>query len=231
MLASNSSCSSTMNTVEAVYSSSSSSAYSSPPGSPFISLPIAQPIIGQKRSQRKQKSSVSVSFSSNNMSTILSAHSYEQVTSTLSRNVSVYQASSPISPGNSQPTNFKTIVPKSPRPQRTIIVLDSVLSGLNLCIEDLRNKVNELTIAVTNGYNAMAKQLLQSEACLRHLETRTSNLLKLKNSYVIHLKMREGIQNMYEAYKKSPSKNKVKNLTNIKYGWKECIKVIFRIFF
>ncbi|RNA26685.1 FAM65A-like isoform X1 [Brachionus plicatilis] len=225
MFASNS-YSSALNTAETAYSSSSSSAYSSPPGSPFISLPIAQPIIGQKRSQRKQKNSVSVSFSSNNMSSILSAHSYEQVTSTLPKNASFYQASSPISPDTSQLINTKKIVPKSPRPQRTILILDSVLSGLNLCIEDLKNKVNELTIAVTNGYNAMAKQLLQSESYLRHLETRITNLLKLKNSYVIHLKMREGIQNIYEAYKKTPSKNQVKNLANIKSGWKECIRTL-----
>lgn len=226
MFASNS-YSSALNTAEITYSSSSSSAYSSPPGSPFTSLPIAPPIIGQKRSQRKQKSAVSTSFSSNNMSSILTAHSYEQVTSTLPKNASMYQASSPMSsPGYSHPINCKTTVPKSPRPQRTILILDSVLSGLTLCIEDLKNKVNELTIPVTNGYNAMAKQLLQSEAYLRHLETKINNLSKLKNSYVIHLKMREGIQNMYEAYKKSPSKNQVKNLANIKSGWKECIKVI-----
>lgn len=94
-----------------------------------------------------------------------------------------------------------------------------------MCIDDLKTKVSDLTLAVTNGYNAMAKQLLQSEAYLRHLELRISNLLKLKNSYIIHLKMRDGIQNMYDAYKKSPTKNQVKNLANIKSGWKECIKV------
>ena len=70
----------------------------------------------------------------------------------------------------------------------------------------------------------MAKQLLQSEAYLRHLEQRASTLSKLQNSYNIHLKMKDGIQNMYDAYKNSPG-NQQKNLSNIKSGWKECIQV------
>jgi hypothetical protein len=36
--------------------------------------------------------------------------------------------------------------------------------------------------------------------------------------------MKDGIQNMYDAYKKSPG-NQYKNLANIKIGWKECIQV------
>ncbi|CAF0750161.1 unnamed protein product [Brachionus calyciflorus] len=210
--------------------SSSSSAYSSPPGSPFISIlnPITTPVIGQKR-RKSSKQTIPPSLSSNNMSTILnnSAYSYEQVTSTLNRSPSTYQATSTLITTNSaRVQNLKITVPKSPKPQRTLLILDSVITGLNLCIDDLRNKVAELTLAVTNGYNAMAKQLLQSEAYLRHLELRISNLLKLKNSYIIHLKMRDGIQNMYDAYKKSPSKNQIKNLANIKSGWKECVKTL-----
>ena len=74
----------------------------------------------------------------------------------------------------------------------------------------------------------MAKQLLQSESYLRHLEQRISTLLKLQNSYTIHLKMKDGIQNMYEAYKKSPG-NQQKNLANIKIGWKDCIQKLCAI--
>lgn len=74
----------------------------------------------------------------------------------------------------------------------------------------------------------MAKQLLQSESYLRHLEQRISTLMKLQNSYIIHLKMKDGIQNMYEAYKKSPG-NQQKNLQNIKGGWKDCIQKLCAI--
>ncbi len=94
-----------------------------------------------------------------------------------------------------------------------------------MSLNDLRVKVADLTSAVTNGYNAMAKQLLQSESYLRHLEQRINVLIKLQSSYNVHLKMKEGIQNMYEAYKKSPG-NQNKNLANIKLGWKDCIQVI-----
>ena len=66
--------------------------------------------------------------------------------------------------------------------------------------------------------------MLQSEAYLRHLEQRITTLNKLQSSYNIHLKMKDGIQNMYDAYKKSPG-NQYKNLANIKIGWKECIQV------
>jgi len=117
---------------------------------------------------------------------------------------------------------FKVIVPKSPKPQRTLCILEHVTTGLNLSINDLRAKVADLTSAVTNGYNAMAKQLLQSESYLRHLEQRISTLNKLENSYNVHLKMKDGIQNMFDAYKKSPG-NQNKNLANIKQGWKDCI--------
>lgn len=138
--------------------------------------------------------------------------------STCTTTTSIYTSSS---------TSHKITVPKSPKPQRTLLILESVITGLGLCIDDLKVKVLDLTQAVTNGYNAMTKQLLQSEALLRHLELRISNLQKLKNGYSVHLKMKDGIQNMYDAYKKSPSKNQVKNLASIKSGWKECVKVGF----
>ena len=82
-----------------------------------------------------------------------------------------------------------------------------------------------MTIAVTNGFNVLAKQLLQSEAYLRHLEQRINILSKLQTSYNIHLKMKDGIQNMYDAFKNSPG-NQQKNLSNIKSGWKDCIQVM-----
>ena len=66
--------------------------------------------------------------------------------------------------------------------------------------------------------------MLQSESYLRHLEQRISTLNKLENSYNVHLKMKDGIQNMFDAYKKSPG-NQNKNLANIKLGWKDCIQV------
>jgi len=103
-------------------------------------------------------------------------------------------------------------------------IFECVIAGLESSLSDLRTKVADLTTAVTNGYNAMAKQLLQSESYLRHLEQRIATLLKLQNSYIVHLKMREGIQNMYEAYKNSPG-NQKSNLANIKAGWRDCIQV------
>ena len=81
---------------------------------------------------------------------------------------------------------------------------------------------------MTNGFNVLAKQLLQSEALLRHLEQRIGILTKLQSSYNVHLKMKDGIQNMYDAYKNSPG-NQQKNLSNIKSGWKECIQTLCAI--
>lgn len=144
--------------------------------------------------------------------------------STLSKNMSLNSPTSG-SPTPSVPASgCKVIIPKSPKPQRTLAIFECVIVGLNLSLNDLRTKVADLTSAVTNGYNAMAKQLLQSESYLRHLEQRISTLLKLQNSYTVHLKMKDGIQNMYEAYKKSPG-NQKSNLANIKLGWKDCIQV------
>lgn len=58
------------------------------------------------------------------------------------------------------------------------------------------------------------------------MEQRASNLEKLRASYEVHLKMRDGIENMFEAYKKSPGKNQGRNLASIKAGWKECVQTL-----
>jgi len=63
---------------------------------------------------------------------------------------------------------------------------------------------------------------------LHHLEQRISTLNKLENSYNVHLKMKDGIKNMYDAYKKSPG-NQQKNITNTKNVWKDCIQVYLLI--
>lgn len=81
-----------------------------------------------------------------------------------------------------------------------------------------------MSLAVNSGFNLMTKQLLQTESYLRHVENRIANLVKLENSYKINLKIRDGIQNMYEAYRKSPG-NQQKNMVNIKNSWKECNQV------
>jgi flagellar biosynthesis chaperone FliJ len=119
-------------------------------------------------------------------------------------------------------------IPKAPRPQRILLLFDSVINGLNTNINDIKTKVYDLTSAVTNGYNAMAKQLLQYESFLRHLEQRIDTLIKLQANYKINLKIKDGIQSMYDAYKKSPG-NQQKNLINIKNGWKECIQILCAI--
>jgi len=122
--------------------------------------------------------------------------------------------------------SVKVTVPKVPKPQRTQVIFEHVLIGLSQSISELKAKVSDLTTAVTNGYTAMSKQLLQSQAHLRHMEQRASNLEKLKASYEVHLKMRDGIENMFEAYKKTPGKNQGRNLASIKAGWKECVQTL-----
>lgn len=154
---------------------------------------MTTPIIGQKRSQRNSstKASVSPSFSSNNMNSLLKNPTYlydtsslpktpTTCTSTPSGTSSTMPSSTIYTPSTtpSSSSSSKIIVPKSPKPQRTLLILDSVLTGLSLCIDDLKSKVSDLSQAVTNGYTAMTKQLLQSEAYLRHLEMRISNLQK-----------------------------------------------------
>jgi hypothetical protein len=51
----------------------------------------------------------------------------------------------------------KTCVPKMPRPQRFVAMLENVICGLTATMSDLRAKVADLTTAVTNGYTAMTK--------------------------------------------------------------------------
>lgn len=58
---------------------------------------------------------------------------------------------------SSSSSTCKVTIPKAPKPQRTLIIFETVINGLSLCINDLKAKVIDLTTAVTNGYNAMAK--------------------------------------------------------------------------
>ena len=93
-------------------------------------------------------------------------------------------------------------------------------------MNEISSKIKDLSQAVNSGFNLMTKQLLQSESFMRHVDNRVVNLTKLENSYKINLKLRDGTQNMYEAYRKTPG-NQQKNLANIKNSWKECNQVLF----
>ncbi len=210
-------------------SSSSSSSSSNPeifPKDTYFSLNALQsPQIGQKRLSRRNTTSVAATqsnLSSENCDLTNPASSV----STLNRNMTPNSsnASATATPSAQPTSTCKVVVPKAPKPHRTMAIFECVIAGLESSLSDLRTKVADLTTAVTNGYNAMAKQLLQSESYLRHLEQRIATLLKLQNSYIVHLKMRDGIQNMYEAYKNSPG-NQKSNLANIKAGWRDCIQV------
>lgn len=69
---------------------------------------------------------------------------------------------------------------KEPRPQRCLLILDSVISGLTLAIGDVRCKVADLSAAVANGYNAMTKVV---KTC--HLIVILFNLISLKATLAV----------------------------------------------
>jgi hypothetical protein len=111
-------------------------------------------LIGQKRSERRKeriKSPLSPSSSSTSMSYV-----YDQQSVNINNKAQVQSSSSSTTSMNLTP-NCKVTVPKSPRPQRTLVIFENVITGLSLSLASLKAKVSDLTTAVTNGYTAMTK--------------------------------------------------------------------------
>lgn len=134
---------------------------------------LATSIIGQKRNKRRsnnnnnnksQNSSFSKSISnvdcSSESSMAFFSGGIEACSSSASSQGSANAGSTSTSPSINKislPYSCKVTIPKAPKPQRTLIVLESVILGLSANISEVKSKVADLTLAVTNGYTALAK--------------------------------------------------------------------------
>ncbi|GFQ73682.1 rho family-interacting cell polarization regulator 2 [Trichonephila clavata] len=125
---------------------------------------------------------------------------------------------------------------KSPRPERTQIIFDSVCKGLKNSIVLAKNDISSSRLAFDNvsvssvmsqgRLYELEKQMKAGERYLKKLEFHLSKLEELKEQYDVQHKIRDGIRSMGYAYILSPGKLKDMALQSVKSEFKECTEVM-----
>ncbi|CAL1271051.1 unnamed protein product [Larinioides sclopetarius] len=125
---------------------------------------------------------------------------------------------------------------KSPRPERTQIIFDSICKGLKDSIVLAKNDISSSRLAFDNvsvssvmsqgRLYELEKQMKAGERYLKKLEFHLSKLEELKEQYDVQHKIRDGIRSMGYAYILSPGKLKDVALQSVKSEFKECTEVM-----
>ncbi|GFX00373.1 rho family-interacting cell polarization regulator 2 [Trichonephila clavipes] len=115
---------------------------------------------------------------------------------------------------------------KSPRPERTQIIFDSVCKGLKNSIVLAKNDISSSRLAFDNVSVSSVMQMKAGERYLKKLEFHLSKLEELKEQYDVQHKIRDGIRSMGYAYILSPGKLKDMALQSVKSEFKECTEVM-----
>ncbi|XP_054709197.1 rho family-interacting cell polarization regulator 2-like [Uloborus diversus] len=121
---------------------------------------------------------------------------------------------------------------KSPRPERTQTVFESICKGLKDSILLAQNDITSSRVAfdsvsvsstLSQGrLYELEKQMKANERLFKKLEFHLSKLEELKEQYDIQHRMRDGIRTMAYAYILSPGKEKDSALQSVKLQFKEC---------
>ncbi|GFU36163.1 rho family-interacting cell polarization regulator 2, partial [Nephila pilipes] len=115
---------------------------------------------------------------------------------------------------------------KSPRPERTQIIFDSVCKGLKDSILLAKNDISSSRLAFDNVSVSSVMQMKAGERYLKKLEFHLSKLEEFKEQYDVQHKIRDGIRSMGYAYILSPGKLKDMALQSVKLEFKECTEVM-----
>ncbi|CAL1271052.1 unnamed protein product [Larinioides sclopetarius] len=115
---------------------------------------------------------------------------------------------------------------KSPRPERTQIIFDSICKGLKDSIVLAKNDISSSRLAFDNVSVSSVMQMKAGERYLKKLEFHLSKLEELKEQYDVQHKIRDGIRSMGYAYILSPGKLKDVALQSVKSEFKECTEVM-----
>lgn len=125
-------------------------------------------------------------------------------------------------------------VPKSPRPERSLMVGGAVVRGLregvSVTVQDLlalRRLRHASHRAMSQGrmYEA-EKQMKGVERYQKRLEFHLSQVEDLLDQYSLHQRLREGVRNMAYAYAVSPGKERTTALNNVRSGYRECTETL-----
>ncbi|KAG8186037.1 hypothetical protein JTE90_007423 [Oedothorax gibbosus] len=115
---------------------------------------------------------------------------------------------------------------KSPHPERTQIIFDSICKGLKDSILLAQTDISSSRLAFDNVSVSSVMQVKANERYLKKLEFHLSKLEELKEQYDVQHKIRDGIRTMGYAYILSPGKLKDIALQSVKSEFKECTEVM-----
>ncbi|XP_053384673.1 rho family-interacting cell polarization regulator 2-like isoform X2 [Mercenaria mercenaria] len=118
-------------------------------------------------------------------------------------------------------------VPKVPRPNRALLMFQSVKRGIREFIEATKEDINQLQHRETD-LTSTAQQIKSAERYLKRLEFHLAKLDELHEFYLLQQQLREGVRTMHRAYVTSPG-NQSHSLSNVKYGYKECTQTMCNI--
>ncbi|KAL8580671.1 hypothetical protein ACOMHN_004713 [Nucella lapillus] len=125
-------------------------------------------------------------------------------------------------------------VPKKPRPNRALLMFDSVKNGVREYIQATQEDIRQLQTSETGTSTAQGKvletdkQIKSAERYLKKLEFHLAKIDELHDCYLVHQKLLEGARAMARAYSTAP-RNSKDSLTNVKYGYEECAQTLCAI--
>ncbi|XP_076450883.1 rho family-interacting cell polarization regulator 2-like isoform X2 [Babylonia areolata] len=125
-------------------------------------------------------------------------------------------------------------VPKKPRPNRAVLMFESIKNGIREYIQATQEDIRQLQTSETGTSTAQGKvletdkQIKSAERYLKKLEFHLAKIDELHDCYLVHQKLLEGARAMAKAYSTAP-RNSKDSLTNVKYGYEECAQTLCAI--
>lgn len=126
-------------------------------------------------------------------------------------------------------------MPKVPRPNRTLLMFDSVKNGIRDFIQATRDDIEALhsrTVDQTTTSQGRLletdKQIKSAERYLKRLEFHLAKVEELHDNYIVQQQMREGTRTLQRAFIVSPHRKK-DSMERVRYGLKECSQTMCSI--
>ncbi|XP_070200744.1 rho family-interacting cell polarization regulator 2-like isoform X2 [Littorina saxatilis] len=121
-------------------------------------------------------------------------------------------------------------VPKKPRPNRALLMFESIKNGVREYIQVTNEDIRQLQ--ASDNATSTAQQIKSAERYLKKLEFHLAKIDELHECYLVHQKLLEGARTMARAYSTAYStapRNRKDSLSNVKYGYEECAQTLCAI--
>ncbi|XP_061177903.1 rho family-interacting cell polarization regulator 1-like isoform X2 [Saccostrea echinata] len=118
-------------------------------------------------------------------------------------------------------------MPKVPRPNRTLLMFESVKNGIREFIQATREDIEALH-SRTVDQTTTSQQIKAAERYMKRLEFHLAKIEELHDHYRVQQQMREGTRTMQRAFIVSPHRKK-DSMERVRYGLKECSQTMCSI--